>query len=150
MQLILLQKVDNLGALGEIVDVRAGYARNYLLPKGLCAVATEENKKEFEARRAELEKLAAEQLSAAQARADKIASLNVTIEANSGTEGKLFGSLGPQDIAQAVTDAGVEVSRREVRLPEGPLRTTGEHEVTLHLHTDVDAVVSIVVEGVEQ
>jgi len=122
MQLILLQKIDNLGNLGEIVDVRAGYARNYLLPKGLCKVATEDNKKEFEERRAELEKAAAELLGAAQARAEKISALTVTIEANSGTEGKLFGSLGPQDIAQAVTDAGVEVSRREVRLPEGPIR----------------------------
>ena len=149
MQLILLQKVDNLGGLGEVVDVRAGYARNYLLPKGLCKVATEENKKEFEERRAELEKLAAEQLGAAQARADKIAALSVTIQANSGTEGKLFGSLGPQEIAQAVTEAGAEVSRREVRLPEGPLRTTGAHEVTLHLHSDVDTVVTINVEGVE-
>ncbi len=149
MQLILLQKVDNLGNLGEIVDVRAGYARNYLLPKGLCKVATEDNKAEFETRRAELEKLAAEQLTAAQARADKITALSVTIQANSGTEGKLFGSLGPQDIAEAVTAAGVEVSRREVRLPEGPLRTTGEHEVTLHLHSDVDAVLSLLVEGIE-
>lgn len=149
MQLILLQKVDNLGNLGEIVDVRAGYARNYLLPKGLCKVATEDNKKEFEARRAELEKVAAEQLQTAQARADKISALSVTIQANAGTEGKLFGSLGPQDIAQAVTDAGVELSRREVRLPEGPLRTTGEHEVTLHLHSDVGTVVTIQVEGVD-
>lgn len=149
MQLILLQKVDNLGNLGEIVNVRAGYARNYLLPKGLCKVATDDNKKEFEERRVELEKLAADQLSAAQARADKISALTVNIQANSGTEGKLFGSLGPQDISQAVTEAGVEVSRREVRLPEGPLRTAGEHQVTLHLHSDVDAVVTINVEGIE-
>ncbi len=145
MQLILLQKVDNLGNLGDMVDVRAGFARNFLLPKGMAKVANDANVAEFEARRAELEREAAERLTAAQARADKISALSIVIPANAGTEGKLFGSLGAADIADAVTAAGTDIERREVRLPEGPIRTVGEHEVGLHLHSDVDVTLTITV-----
>src|SRR5690606_27597461 len=149
MEVILLQKVDNLGGLGDKVKVRAGYGRNYLIPQGLAKPATPENIAEFEARRAELEKAAAEALAAAQARKEKLDGLTVTITAKSGGEGKLFGSIGTVDIAEAVTAAGHELERREVRMPEGPIRTAGEHEIELHLHTDVDATIKVVVIGEE-
>lgn len=145
MQLILLQKVDNLGDLGEMVTVRSGFARNFLLPKGMAKVANEANVAEFEARRAELERDAAARLTEAQARADKISALSIVIPANAGTEGKLFGSLGAPDIAEAVTSAGVAVERKEVRLGEGPIRTVGEHDVVLHLHSDVDVTLTVTV-----
>lgn len=145
MQLILLQKVDNLGGLGDMVSVRAGYARNFLLPKGMAKIANKENIAKFEARRAELESEAAARLSEAQDRADRISVLSIVIPANAGTEGKLFGSLGAPDIADAVTAAGVEVERREVRLPAGPIRSVGEHEVGLHLHSDVDLSLTVTV-----
>lgn len=147
MELILLEKVENLGNLGDIVKVRSGYARNFLLPTGKAKVATEEAKAEFEARRAELEKAAAEALSAALARAEKLEGLEVTIKAKAGEEGKLFGSVGTAEIADAITAAGVEVEKREVRMPEGPIRQEGEFDITLHLHTDVDAVVKVLIEG---
>ncbi|MEM9605444.1 MAG: 50S ribosomal protein L9 [Pseudomonadota bacterium] len=145
MQLILLQKVDNLGDLGDMVTVRSGFARNFLLPKGMAKVANEANVAEFEARRAELEREASARLTEAQGRADKIAALSIVIPANAGTEGKLFGSLGAPDIADAVTAAGVPVERKEVRLGEGPIRTVGEHEVGLHLHSDVDVTLTVTV-----
>lgn len=147
MEVILLEKVDNLGNLGDRVKVRAGYGRNYLVPQGKAKPATEANIRYFEERRAELERKAAEQLAEARKRAEQLAGLTVTIGAKAGDEGKLFGSVGTQDIADAVTAAGVEVGRHEVRLPEGPLRMTGEYDVELHLHSGVDAGVHVVVEA---
>lgn len=146
MEVILLQKVENLGNLGDRVKVRPGYGRNYLIPQGKAAPATPENVAAFEARRAELEKQAAEALAAAEARKAAIEKLGgVTIAAKTGEEGKLFGSVGTVDIAEALTAAGVEVERREVRLPEGPIRVAGEHEVEIHLHTDVNVSLKVTV-----
>ena len=150
MEVILFEKIDRLGGIGDLVNVKAGFARNYLLPQGKAKVATEENKAEIEARRAEFEKLAADQLAAAEKRKEAIEALSIEITAKSGTEGKLFGSIGNIDIANAITEAGVEVEKREVRLPEGPIRMAGEYEVSLHLHTDVDAVAKITVIGEEE
>ncbi|MCG5535838.1 50S ribosomal protein L9 [Ectothiorhodospira mobilis] len=145
MEVILLEKVENLGNLGDKVRVRPGYARNYLLPQGKAKFATEANIAEFEARRAELEKAAAEALAAAEARREKLEAMTVTVTAKAGGEGKLFGSVGTADIADAVKSMGVELEKREVRLPEGPLRQTGEFEVDLQLHTDVKATLKVVV-----
>lgn len=145
MEVILLEKVENLGNLGDKVRVRPGYARNYLLPQGKAKFATEANLAEFEARRAELEKAAAEALAAAEARREKLEAMTVTVTAKAGGEGKLFGSVGTADIADAVKAMGVELEKREVRLPEGPLRQTGEYEVDLQLHTDVKATLKVVV-----
>jgi len=150
MQVILLSKVENLGGLGDMVKVRPGYARNYLIPYGKAKPATKENIAEFEARRAELERLAAEQLAAAQERAAKLEGQSVTVTSKVGAEGKLFGSVGTAEIAEAVSaQTGVKVEKREVRLLEGAFRTTGEFEVTLHLHSDVDATLTVVVVGEE-
>lgn len=149
MEVILIEKIDRLGGLGDLVNVKSGFARNYLLPMGKAKVATAENIAEVEARRAELEKAAADALAAAEARRDQLSKLEITITSKSGSEGKLFGSVGNSDIADAVTAAGVEVSKREVRLPEGPIRQAGEYEITLHLHADVDAVVKVTVVGDE-
>ncbi|MGM0517670.1 MAG: 50S ribosomal protein L9 [Pseudomonadota bacterium] len=147
MQVILLSKVENLGSLGDVVRVRPGYARNFLIPYGKAKPATKVNMEEFEARRAELEKKAAEELAAAQARADKIGEeASVEIPVKAGAEGKLFGSVGTVEIATAVTDKfGVEVEKREVRLPEGALRALGEFPVQLHLHSEVDVDLTVVV-----
>ncbi len=145
MQVILLEKVENLGNLGDQVKVRAGYGRNFLIPKGKATPATADNIARFEARRAELEKAAAEALAAAEARKSGLDGLTVTITANAGDEGKLFGSIGTGDIAHAVTAAGQAVERHEVRLPEGPFRMLGEFEVELHLHTDVNAVIKLTI-----
>lgn len=145
MEVILLEKVENLGNLGDQVKVRPGYGRNYLIPTGRATLATPENIAKFEARRAELEKMAAEALAAAQARRQALEGLTVTIKANAGEEGRLFGSVGTTDIAQALADAGVKVERHEVRLPAGPFRQIGEYEVAIHLHTDVDAQVKIAI-----
>ncbi len=145
MEVILLEKIANLGSLGDKVAVKAGYARNFLLPFGKATPATAANVEAFEARRAELEKIAAEKKAEAEVRAAKLAELTVTIAANSGEEGRLFGSIGTRDIADAVTAAGVELEKSEVRLPEGPLRSVGEFEVVVHLHTDVEAAVKLVV-----
>ena len=145
MEVILLEKIENLGGLGDKVKVRAGYARNFLIPQAKAKYATAENVAEFEARRAELEKAAAE------ARKAKIDGLEVTITAAAGGEGKLFGSVGTQDIAEAISAAaGVEVEKREVRMPEGPVRAAGEYEFEVHLHSDVDALVKVIVVGEEQ
>lgn len=145
MQVILLEKIRNLGELGDSVSVANGYGRNFLLPQGKAVPATKENTEKFEARRAELEKKAADLLSAAEARASQFAELTVTIEAYAGDEGKLFGSVGTKDIADAASAAGVALEKHEVRLPNGAIRNTGEFEVSVHLHTDVDATLNVVI-----
>ncbi|PTQ89168.1 50S ribosomal protein L9 [Agitococcus lubricus] len=145
MEVILLEKVANLGALGTKVNVKSGYGRNFLIPQGKAVPATKANLEAFEARRAELERQEAENLSAAQARAEQLASLNVVIAAKSGDEGKLFGSVGTRDIAEAVTAAGVAVSKLEVRLPNGAIRNTGEYKVAVQLHSDVMAEVAVTI-----
>ena len=137
MDVILLDKVGRLGKIGDKVAVKAGFGRNYLIPQGKAIPATEENLRDFESRRAELEARANEQLGSARARAEKLAELSVTIAANAGEEGKLFGSVGTRDIAEAITKAGVEVAKSEVRLPEGTLREVGEYEIDVQLHADV-------------
>ena len=148
MNVILLEKVANLGGLGDTVKVRAGYGRNYLIPQGKAKPATPENIAYFESQRAELERKAAEELAAAQARAERIEGLEaVTIAANAGDEGKLFGSVGPQDISDALTAAGVEVERHEVRMPDGPIRAVGEYSVEVHLHADVNAAANVNITG---
>ena len=146
MQVILLEKVQKLGNLGDEVNVKSGFGRNFLVPKGKALPATKQNREKFEARRAELEAKIAEQLAAANARADKINELaEVTIAAPAGDEGKLFGSIGPRDLADAISSAGIEVAKSEVRMPQGPIRQTGEYDIDLHLHAEVDAVVRVVV-----
>jgi large subunit ribosomal protein L9 len=145
MEVILLEKIANLGSLGDKVAVSAGYARNFLLPFGKATPATASNLEAFEARRAELERIADEKKGHAEARAAQLVELTVTIAANAGEEGKLFGSIGTRDIADAVTAAGVALEKSEVRLPDGPLRNVGEYEVALQLHTDVEASVKLVV-----
>ncbi|MFU9137036.1 50S ribosomal protein L9 [Erwinia tasmaniensis] len=150
MQVILLDKVANLGTLGDQVNVKAGYARNFLVPQGKAVPATKKNVEFFEARRAELEAKLADVLAAANARAEKINALGtVTLASKAGDEGKLFGSVGARDIADAVTAAGVEVNKSEVRLPNGVLRTTGDHEVHFAVHSEVVAklVVNIVAQA---
>ena len=149
MEVILLEKIDSLGGLGDKVRVRPGYARNYLLPQGKAKFATPENVAEFEARRAELERAAAEAVTAAETRRESLTGMVIEITAKAGGEGKLFGSIGAADIAEAVTVRGVDVEKREVRLPEGPLRQAGEYEIQLHLHADVDADIRIIVIGEE-
>jgi len=143
MQVILLEKVESLGDLGDQVRVRPGYARNYLIPQGKARYATPDNVAEFERRRAEYEQRMREALEAAQERRDRLEGLAVTVTARAGGEGKLFGSIGPGDIARVISDAGVAVERREVRLPNGPIRQTGEHEVEVRLHPEVTASVNV-------
>ncbi len=143
MEVILLEKVGKLGGLGDKVSVKAGFGRNFLIPYGKAVPANEANIAEFEARRAELEKAAAEKLAAAEARAEQLNEKAVTISSKAGDEGKLFGSIGVRDIADAVTAAGIEVSKSEVRLPEGPLRAVGDYDITLQLHSDVEAVIKL-------
>ncbi len=145
MEVILLEKLANLGNLGDKVNVKAGYGRNYLLPQGKATAATAENVAAFEARRAELEAAAAAKKASAESRAAQLAELEVTITAVAGDEGKLFGSVGTHDIAEALTAAGVEVCKSEVRLPNGTIRQVGEFDINVHLHTDVEATVKLVV-----
>ncbi|MBN8280853.1 MAG: 50S ribosomal protein L9 [Gammaproteobacteria bacterium] len=145
MDVILLEKVDNLGNIGDRVKVRSGYGRNFLLPRGKATLATPANVAVFEARRAEFEKKEADELAAARQRAASAAKLSIRLAAKAGTEGKLFGSLGTADIAEACTAAGVAIKRSEIRLPEGPIRTLGEHAIELHLHSDVNATIQITV-----
>ncbi|MCU7809655.1 MAG: 50S ribosomal protein L9 [Candidatus Thiodiazotropha sp. (ex Notomyrtea botanica)] len=145
MEIILLQKVDNLGDLGEKVNVKNGFGRNFLIPSGKAVPATEENLKVFEARRAELEKEASEKLAAAEARKAKLDGLEVSISCKSGEEGRLFGSVGTNDISKAVVAAGNELEKKEVMLPNGPFRVTGEYDVDIHLHADVNAVVKLTI-----
>ena len=149
MEVILLEKVANLGGLGEKVTVKSGFGRNFLIPKGKAVFASAENVKVFEERRAELEKQAADKLAAAEARKAQIEGLSdgVSISHKAGEEGRLFGSVGTADIAQACGAAGVEIAKSEVRLPEGPFRVAGEYEVVLHLHTDVDVTLKVVIVG---
>lgn len=143
MEVILLKNVTNLGVLGDQVKVRAGYGRNYLLPGGYAVAATPENVKAFEERRAELEKAAAELLASAEDRRAKLEGVGLTIARKAGDEGRLFGSVGTADIAEAAVDAGYELDKSEVRLPEGPFRAVGEYEVTLHLHPEVDVQIKV-------
>lgn len=149
MEIILLEKIDNVGGIGDKVNVKPGYARNYLIPQGKATLATPENIKRFEARRAEIEAKAHTELEAAQARADKLEGQIIRVTANAGPEGKLFGSVGTPDIAEACERLGFDVERSEVRLPDGPLRVVGEHLIELHLHTDVNVSLTVVVEGQE-
>jgi large subunit ribosomal protein L9 len=148
MQVILLQKVANLGNIGDRVKVRSGYGRNFLLPQGKATLATPDNIERFEARRAELERAAREHMSSASERAESLKDFKLTIHAKAGTEGKLFGSIGTTDIAEACIRAGFNIERSEVRLPHGPLRALGDHPIILHLHADVDVplAVSVVAE----
>ncbi|MGD8588610.1 MAG: 50S ribosomal protein L9 [Chromatiales bacterium] len=139
MDIILLQKVDNLGDLGDTVHVKRGYGRNYLIPSGRAVPATPENLQAFEARRAELQQEAAEKMAEAERRKQVLDGMAVTIACKAGDEGRLFGSVGTVDIAKAVNDAGVELAKKEVILPNGAFRVAGEYEVELHLHADVDA-----------
>lgn len=143
MNVILLDNVENLGKIGDLVKVKPGYGRNYLLPQGKAALATPENMKQIEARRAELEKAAAEELANARSRAAVIGGTELVIPANAGSEGKLFGSVGPIDIADAFGKVQIEVERSEVRMPEGPIHTIGEFDIGVHLHPEVDATVKV-------
>jgi large subunit ribosomal protein L9 len=147
MEVILLEKVGKLGALGDRVTVKGGYARNFLLPQGRAVLANEANIAEFETRRAELEKAAQEQLDAATARAESLNGKTVAITAKAGDEGKLFGSIGTRDIAEAAEAAGLTLDKSEVRLPEGPLRTTGEHEVQCQVHAEVFVTITVAITG---
>lgn len=150
MNVILLEKIRNLGDLGDSVSVAAGYGRNFLIPQGKAVPATKDNLKHFEERRAELQAAADEKFAKAQARADQLAGLAVTITANAGDEGKLFGSVGTADIADAVTAQGVELQKKEVRMPEGAIRQTGEFTFEVHLHPEVEANIKVIVVGEEQ
>jgi large subunit ribosomal protein L9 len=143
MEVILLQKVANLGAIGDRVSVKPGFARNFLLPTGKATRATAAAIAKFEAQRAEFERKAAEELAAAQQRAESFAGFKLEITAKAGAEGKLFGSIGTSDIAEACTKAGHPLARSEVRMPTGPIRNAGDHSVQLHLHTDVDVVLAV-------
>ena len=149
MEVILLEKVQNLGELGDKVKVKPGYGRNYLVPSGKATPATPDNIAQFEQRRAELEKAQAEKLGAAESRAEQLRDAAVTIKAKAGNEGKLYGSVGTREIAEAVTATGVALEKHEVLLPEGALRETGEHEIALHLHSDIDVSIKVVVEAEE-
>jgi len=143
MNVILLDNVENLGGIGDLVSVKAGYGRNYLLPQGKAALATKENITEFEARRSDLEKAAAEDLTAAKAREELIQGMELVISANVGPEGKLFGSVGPIDIAEAFSKVGVEAQRSEIRMPDGPIHEVGEFKIGVHLHTEINVEVTV-------
>jgi large subunit ribosomal protein L9 len=144
VEVILLEKIRNLGSLGQRVKVKAGYGRNFLIPKGKAVYATNENVKKFEARRAELEKAEAESLKLAAEKQNALSALNVvTISAKAGEEGKLFGSIGTRDIADAITKAGVEITKSDVSLPNGVLRQVGEYDIEIELHGDLNAIVKV-------
>jgi len=146
MEVILLDKIAKLGGLGDKVTVKSGYARNYLLPQGKAVFASKANVEQFETRRADLEKKLAGVLSAAEAQAAKIVELaEITIASSAGDEGKLFGSIGTRDIANAITEAGVEVTKAQVRMPLGTIRETGEFDIAIHLHNDVDTSIKVIV-----
>ncbi|TFW01435.1 50S ribosomal protein L9 [Oxalobacteraceae bacterium OM1] len=147
MQVILLEKVVNLGNLGDVVKVKDGYARNFLIPQRKARRATETALAEFEAKRAELEKAANEKLSAAQAQGEKLNGTTVTVSQKAGVDGRLFGSVTNADIAEAVTKQGFAVEKAQIRMPQGPLKTTGEHPVSVALHTDVVVEVTVSVVG---
>lgn len=143
MNVILLEKVENLGDIGDLVTVKPGYGRNFLLPQGKAALATKANLAEVEARRADLEKAAAEELASAKARAELVEGMELVIPANAGEEGKLFGSVGPIDIVDAFSKVGVEVERAEVRMPDGPIHDLGDFAIGLHLHADINVDVNV-------
>lgn len=145
MQVILLQRIGGLGKLGEKVNVKAGYGRNFLIPQGKAVPATEKHIAEFEARRAELEKIEAEELAAAQKRADDIRDVNVILRSKSGDEGKLFGSIGTRDISDALTASGLEIDRSEVKMPEGVIRNLGEYKIDIQLHHDITETITVTV-----
>ena len=147
MQIILLEKVVNLGNLGDVVKVKDGYARNFLIPTGAARRATEVAIKEFEAKRAEFEKVQAGKLSAAQALADKLSGKTISVTQKAGVDGRLFGSVTNSDIAEALVASGSEVQKAQVRLPNGPLKTVGEHPVKLALHADVETEIVVKIVG---
>lgn len=147
MEVILLDKVGKLGTVGDQVNVKSGFGRNFLIPQGKAIPATAANVAEFEARRADLEAAAAEKKAQAESRAAELENLKVVIAANAGDEGKLFGSIGARDIADAITAAGVEVSKAEVKLPEGTLRELGEYEIDIQLHVEVTQTIQLIVEA---
>jgi len=149
MEVILLQKVANLGNIGDRIKVKSGFGRNYLLPTGKATLVTAENVARFEAQRAELERVAHAHLEEARQRAASLEGFRLTITARAGTEGKLFGSIGTADISEALTSAGHPLSRSEVRLVTGPLRSVGEHVVHLHLHADIDVELTVIVAAQE-
>jgi large subunit ribosomal protein L9 len=145
MELILLEKITNLGNLGDKVKVKPGYGRNYLVPAGKAIPATARNIADFEARRAELEKAALEKLSTAEERCAALEGFEIVLTANTGEEGKLYGSIGPREIAEAVTERGISLEKSEVIMGEGPIRYTGEHNVLVHLHADVETEIKVIV-----
>jgi large subunit ribosomal protein L9 len=145
MELILLEKVQKLGDLGDKVNVKPGYGRNYLVPQGMAIPATADNIAEFEARRAELEKAALVKLTSAKDRSEGLEGFEITLSANASEEGKLYGSIGPREIADAVTADGPQLEKSEVVMGEGPLRFTGEHEVILNLHADVETHIKVII-----
>jgi len=147
MQVILLEKVTNLGTLGDIVKVKDGYGRNFLIPQGKAKRATEANKAEFAAKRADLEKKQAEILAAAQTRAEKLAGFMLQISQKAGVDGRLFGSVTNHDIAEALTAQGFEVTKSEIRMPNGPLKTIGDHQVSVAPHADVVVDITVSVLG---
>jgi large subunit ribosomal protein L9 len=147
MQVILLERVTNLGQLGDVVKVKEGYARNYLIPQGKARRATEAAIKEFETRRADLEKAQADRLAAAQAEGEKLNGLTVRVTAKAGVDGRLFGSVTNYDIAEALTKQGFEVNKAQIRMPQGPLKAVGEHPISIALHTDVVADITVNVVG---
>ena len=149
MELILLENIQNLGSLGDKVSVKAGYARNFLVPQGKAVAATKANIADFEVRRAELEERATEQVGAATVRRDAVADQTITINANASNEGKLYGSVGTRELSEALTDAGFAVNKTEVVLSEGAIRMVGEYEIGLHFYADVDCTFKLVVIGEE-
>lgn len=149
MNVILLERVENLGGIGDLVKVKPGYGRNYLLPQGKAALATDANMKKINARRAELEKAAVEELDKAKARAKSLNGMEVVIPANAGSEDKLFGSVGPIDVAEALVAVQVEVERSEIRMPDGPIHELGEFQIGIHLHGEVNAEITVRVVAAE-
>ena len=145
MNIILLERVVNLGDLGDEVVVKSGFARNFLIPKGKAVRASKDNRAVFEARRADLERSALERLGGAQARAAKLAGVSVTISVKAGDEGKLYGSVGTHDIAEALAAQGADIAKSEIRMPAGPIRLVGEYDIDVHLHTDVNATIKVIV-----
>jgi len=143
MNVILLETVENLGGIGDLVKVKPGYGRNFLLPQGKAALATSENMKAIEARRAELEKAAAEELAKAKGRSKAFDGLELVIKANAGSEGKLFGSVGPIDISEALAAVQVDIERAEIRMPDGPIHELGDFPVGIHLHSEVNAEITV-------
>ncbi|MBU2862589.1 50S ribosomal protein L9 [Reinekea marina] len=145
MEVILLEKVGKMGVLGDTVNVKSGFARNFLFPTGKAVVATADNVKLFEDRRAELMKAEQEKLASAQARADQLAEVELTVTANAGDEGKLFGSIGPRDVADLVSATGVEIEKSEVKMPQGPIRAVGEYQIAVQLHPEVTSEIHLIV-----